>query len=238
MSDEPQATYQPGAEAGQPSQPPVGGEPKYVTEDALLQMEDRLTRRLQSLTDKQESRVTKMLDKWQTALEAQGIPATSEMLNRKRLELATAEADRALLDDNQPAQAVAPQAGDPHFEEVKARVNARMAQLETEHGVKLESTDREYKRLNWINPDPDDFLEAYEEALKNKKGRNGGQQLPPNPARVPGPGGAPGGNRLEELTRRYNEIQATDPFSQNRKLTEERKTIRLEMDRLENIPHK
>lgn len=202
MSDDTLIGFQPAQEDGTTSEPiqtdqQDGGQPEYVTPAMLDQkLEERLnalTAKLsQSLPDKAVSMMEKRLDKWKAGLEQQGVRVTPEMEAQGRHELAMAEL-RRLEDEDEEGANPAPQSSpSPFTPEAKAKVQARIAQLQADYGVKLERDEDAWQRLPWIHPNPDVLLEAYEEQLKVKKAKATGGTLPPNPARSPLPaGGAP-----------------------------------------------
>ncbi len=206
MSDEQQATYPGTAEPGQAS-PLQGAPPKYVTEEGLLAFKEEVLRAVQSMTDKQQSRVDKRLSDWETKRNAEGRKVTPQEKEAARVAFEVQELES---DGGQPAQAVAP-ALDPNV----AKVNARIVQLNAEAGAEIGPDDPEYDEINWsVNPkDPQGtrFLSTYEKKLKEKKARLAAQTLPANPARVPGPTGAASGDLMAEYKQ---EIAKVPPGSE------------------------
>jgi len=233
MSDDPNAVYSPDTEPGQVSEP-VSVTPEYVTRKDLEEWGNKftetITRSVQSLTDKQESRVQKDLKAWKEAMIAQGVHPTDAMINQKTLQLAEREADKVISRD---APAQAPSAIDPA---VKA-VNLRWAKLIAEHDFMLEQDDPEIGLLDFNDP-PSTFQAKLEQAFAKKAARVGSasQTVPPvqtDPrARMPITNGAPASGTLEQLTRRLTEIQKADPAKLNPALSKEREQILKEMKAL------
>ena len=235
MSDDNGAEYQPLVEPGQASQEQEVVQPKYVTEDALKLALEKATKEIskritQSLEDQGLALVDKKLTKWADVLKAQGIAVTDDMLNQKRIQLATAEADRALSDDR-PAQEDYPQVDPEKVREVRAKMVKLQAQLE----VFPDGTEKEFENFNWQDPDPDRFFQGYEARLKKLADRQGAapepRTLDGNPtARVPGPAGVQGGDRDAQLSNRLQQIQTQDPYKRDPTLSKERSEIMKELE--------
>lgn len=234
MSDESLVDYRPGEEGGTPSPEPPVEKPDYVTRKDLdewgNQLTEKITRSVQSLTDKQESRVADKLKKWTEALKTQGVVPSDAMVNQKRLELATKEADRAITEDAPPRQVLPEGLTQQKVAEEQARIQARMAELETEFGVKLE--DDEIREIDWsFNNKPERIIRSLERMFRDKASTTASApRVTPNVARVPAPSGA-SGNRIEQLNQRLVQIQRDDPFKKNKDLTKERDEILKELGR-------
>ncbi len=227
MSDEYMGDVSPELEAGQPSdnvQADIqeGAKPKPVTLEDLTKLlderDEQLKRTFQSLTDKQEDRVAKKLDKWKEALSKHGVNATDDMLNSKRLEIATQEANRAIAeDDDAPSHSRQTETQlDPV---VVKQTNDAAEALTKEFGRVLNQGDPEYwdlKNAGAFDPartGPEDFLRLYREKLvevNTREGRPIPDQQPRTTgspaARVPAPGGAPFGG-VESITTELNALQ-------------------------------
>lgn len=157
-----------GLVAGQPSdegvqQQPDAAEPKheYVTKDELIQMQEALERRLQSLSDKQESRLKKEVDLELKKIEArysalgQQVPpdVRQKVINDKVLSFTEDE----------------PQAAQPGLSPEQAflieRTNARGQAIVDKYGVDLDESDlAKVKR----DGDPFEYLETLEAACAAK----------------------------------------------------------------------
>ena len=223
MSDEYLGNASPEPEAGEPSEelleqePQEGAKPDPVTLDSFRQMLDErnesLVSRLQSLTDRQEDRVTKKLDKWTEALKKFDVNVTDDMINNKRLEIATAEADRAIADEDDSQSPSRQSKTQPDPEVVKA-TNEAMKALQKQYGYVLDRNDPEYWEVPFQDSTPQDFLAKYEAGLKDvvtRLGRPLPQQTQEQPAsnpgtRTPPPSGAPFGG-VESITVELNTLQ-------------------------------
>ncbi len=202
-------------EAGQPSEtlhvePGTPDTPQLVTLDLLRQALDeqanRLERRLQSITDKQENRLKKEVDKKVAALES----------NYQALGLQVPDAARqrviddtvlSFLDDGPGA--AQPAAPSP---ELVALVNRQAQEIAEEAGVTLGPGDPEFAQVNQSTPDPNTYLKSWRKAVASKSNRLKGATAPPaaqiqptqppsNPAaRVPmaGSGAAGGGDLMQQ----------------------------------------
>lgn len=225
MSDDPNAVYAPeSTQEGQPVQPEQK-QPEYVTKEVLRTELDEFWKNVQKFTGKQESRIAKKLEEWEAKVQDQGIQVTPEM--RKT---ATDRIALSMLEDEGQAQT------NPPANDLAAKVIARRMQIAQDNGGELTPDDDEYWEVNFT-PDPRDpdgskFLKTYEKKLKERNERKTASQLPPNPARAPGPSGAPSGDQEQQLTERLNYIQRVDPWGGDPALKKEREEINGKMRQL------
>jgi len=203
MSDQPEAAYQPDVEEGQLSQPETGGtEPELVTKADLAELEERLSRVIQSRSDKQESRVQKTLDQWVERLEKRGVLVDDKV--RQQLQDRAIQRELAELDEDEPARGVP-----ADVTRIVQDVTAKMRGLEEQYGS-LEQEDPEFKMVNFNDPNPERFLFAYEAALSKAASRKASAPEQPlgNPAaRTPSPPGSATGNRKEQLLAELTALQ-------------------------------
>ena len=238
MSDEPLVDYRTPEEPGQVSPEPPVEKPEYVTRDSLKAeletLKEDLRRTVQSLSDMQESRVNDKVAKWAEAYEkAGGGKVTDDVLNRKRLEFATAEADKAIGNERQPMPSLPPGFDPATIDQNKARIQARIAELENELGVKMD--DDAARLVNWEFSNPvDNVLAQAEKALRFKawEAGQGGPKIAPNAGRMPAPGGAPGTGMVDAMT---NELIALQD-KRGRTQADERRMKELEVEILKHVP--
>lgn len=221
MSDEYMGDASPEPEAGQPSadvQPDAqeGAKPEPITLDILQKVlaenNEQLLRKVQSLNDKQDARVDKRLDKWTASLENQGIRVTSDMKDRKKIELAMQEADRAIAEEDSAQLPSQQKATGPDPAVVK-QTNEAMRALQKKYGYALTQNDPEFWEVPFQDSTPQEFLVKYEAGLKDVVTRLGRPlpaetaQTPTNPAsRIPAPIGAPVGG-IDSMTAELNKLQ-------------------------------
>jgi hypothetical protein len=238
MSDEPLVDYRQTEEPGQASPEPPVDKQEYVTlatlREELAKNAEETRRIVQSLTDKQESRVNSKLTKWAEAYEkASGSKAPQELLSRKNLEFASAEADRAIGDERQPTPSLPPGLDPAKFEQDKARIHARIAELENELGVKMD--DDSERMVNWDFSNPaDNVIAQAEKALRYKawEAGQGSPKIAPNAGRMPAPGGAPGAGMLEAFTDELSALQD----KRGRTRDDEKRMKELEVEILKHVP--
>jgi len=243
MSDEPVDVLATPEQEGtpEPTVPQFTGEPgkaedesKPVTRAELRTLFSDFTeetkRAIQSMTDKQESRLRKELDAklkpLDEMLQHSGLSESDKADVRKQA--IKDEIMRSYKENLTPAQVgkVAPEVEDT----VKA-VNQQAADMLKSLGV----DEPDWTDPIWKEVKTDGTAREYLSTLRTaavKVAASEGQ-----PGRSPGmlqgtPGGSP---RIDQLVRRLSEIQEIDPYSRNRELTAERKKINREMDELEGI---
>lgn len=234
MSDQLEESYQPEVEEGQSSQPEGEAQPKFVTVEDLTALEERLKRRLQSLTDKQESRISKRLREWEERAKAQGFEVDDQM----RQEARRREVLRLLDEEGEiePAQADLPRI-DPAVKAKIEATNARYAELQREYGVTLTDSDPEYWDVNWRHRDPERFLKQAEAALKEKAERVGkqpgaqSQSLSSPSTTAPSPRGTAGAS-IDEMTQELGRLQT----KANPTPAEEKRRKELVAELMKHIP--
>lgn len=214
MTDEPTGFSPDVLEGGQPPEPKQEP-PKYVTEDRFAEFEDKLMRTVQSLTDKQESRIKKELASRLDEVKANIAEARAAGYNvppEIEREM-TAEAYRDVLTKVNQNKAAQPPASrpQPRPEDVE-KVDIGIAKLVAKYGFKLNADDKEVSLLDSVTLDPDVYLASFEKAMQ-AKAASLGRSLPPEPlggspaARVAAPGGMPTGG-IEALNAELERLQS------------------------------
>lgn len=243
MSDDTLDVLAPPEQEGtpEPTVPQFTGEPGKVEDDSkpitraefralFSDFTEETKRSIQSLTDKQESRLRKELDAklkpLDEMLQQSGLSDADKADVRKQ---ATKEELLRLYKENlAPAQdgKIPPEVTDT----VKA-VNQQAAEMLKSLGVE----EPDWNDPVWKEVKTDGTAREYLNTLRTvavKVAASEGQ-----PGRSPGMlQGTPGGGaRIDQLVKRLTEIQEIDPYNRNRELSAERKRINKEMDELEGI---
>lgn len=207
----------------EPSPVDVGGEepeaPQYLTakdlaafeENLAQKLRDDIRRDLQSLTDKQENRLKKKFEEELNKRRASYAEIGKEMPPHEEQMIAQRVIDSFSGDGRKPAQAAPSQGGLVDY------VNNRATKILDKAGVKWEdATEAELRMLNTDAPDPDQYLASVQKVARLVAERKGTAvtQPPPTAASAPsmGRGQPSGGNNIEKLTRRLEELQR-NPFS-------------------------
>jgi hypothetical protein len=171
---------------------------------------ERLERRLQSLTDKQENRIKKEVDEKLEMAAAYFAQLGQPMPAEVRQQVIN---DTILSRLGDSKQAASPE---PSPEDIRYANNMRK-RLERTLGVQLTESDPEWREVRWEARTPDEHVDSYEEALKKKAARLQPQSTapgaPPQPARAPMVGNAPaaGGDKITQLQAQYNAEKANTP---------------------------
>lgn len=203
-----------------PEGEPQGGTVEYITKADFDSAIERLSREMQSRSDRSESRVKKAVEDKLAAIDARakefrdaGYPVSDE-----EIKLSKSEVMRKAL--NQDTEAgPQPYVADPVIEQT----NLQAAKLYAEYGAVLTPADQEFSTVNWNAATPDAFLASLTTALKSKNRRLGkaapqaAQPAPttpdnsaPSTAKIPTLGAVPGGDRLMQLTNELTALQAAD----------------------------
>lgn len=189
MGDESKAvSFQPGA--GQLSDNASGAEqgkgqsPQYITKDDFEGLREELSRKIQSLTDKAsariEERVAQRISEIDSAARLLGADPSAVEAAKQRVVMEELARVPEAKSAPQPAQA-ASQTQQQSDDRV-AYANAAAARLVKKYGVSLNT--EEVQGLPQTD-DPDEWLDALEQKLADKKA----QGAIPSAARVPSTGG-------------------------------------------------
>jgi len=138
-----------------------------IAQKAADEASERTIRKFQSLTDKAEQRVKKEVEQVVTDLKAAGI----EVSQQQKAELENKTRQRVQSDSNQVGQVAQPAPQGEPVDPTVERVQSRAHKLEEKYGVTIAQNDPEVKLVTWDNPDPFQFLDQYEVALKAKVDR-------------------------------------------------------------------
>jgi len=165
---EPEAEGQPsGSEVQQDAQP--GAEQvrqDYVTADQIKSLEERISRQIQSMTDKAAKTVSKQVREQVDALkdvarELEGLPSNVPQSVRDQVYSDAVASVKGIEVGDKSAQA------DPDFNK---RIEMLGADILDAAGMTLEPNDPEYKTLV-LNKSPEDYLNSITKAVKAKKQR-------------------------------------------------------------------
>lgn len=208
MSDEPAGIYQPENEpAGQPVEKQEDNQPKYVTEETLRAELDKFWKGVQSMTTKQEKRVSKQLEEWEKRVTDAGITVSTDMRNAAQERIALS----MLEDDSKVAKPAAPLK--PYDDPVVADVNKWIDEVQQQYGFQFTDNDPEWYEINFHNPNPEAFKRQFESKLSEAASR-AGKPIPQKPvqsgnpsARVPAPAGV-SVNNLDFLNQELAQLQA------------------------------
>jgi hypothetical protein len=232
MSDEQVGNTSYGQEAGTPSEPVQEQTPQYVTVDNFKTLRDEVIEEVkriaQGLTDKQENRVDRKLKEWEQRL---GYTPSPQLREQAKNQLALQELEQ--VSGGTPSQA-ASQPIDPIVKDTNRKLLKMLAQYDADFDD-LAGID-----MNPATNPPGQFLTQVEAKLKSRAPAAPAQQQPvtqpANPTHVPSMGmsGTPiGGTRLEQLTKRLEQIQAMGVQAMNnRALKKERGDIVAELETL------
>ncbi len=170
MTDQVQPTFgaeqvegQPSVESVQPDAP-AQTPANYVTKDDLRTLQDALERRIQSLTDRQESRLKKQVDEKLGAIQKRYDAIGAKVPDSVRQRVI----DEAVLAHEEDVQ---PEPAQAQPDDLRQKVFNRANQLVQKHGVSLEPSDPEYREIKSTSPDPFEFLDSVEAAAIKKAGR-------------------------------------------------------------------
>ena len=208
MSD--QVSFNPDQVAAQPSGEPIqqggaGQEPKYVTLADMEAFEQRLERRLQSLTDKQESRLKKEFEKQLSERQQAYATLGLSMPEEEKTAIARRVMDSVSPDGKQPGQAA------PSPEQPVDPITAAGMKIMSKAGVTWGDIPPEEARTIRTNGDPDEYLEDIKRLAQAAAARKQNQQAKPNnPAAAPalGEGQPAGGDLMQQYLR---EVQQARP---------------------------
>ena len=243
MSDEPMDVLAAPEQEGtpEPTVPQFTGEPGKVEDESkpvtraelralFSDFTEETKRAIQSMTDKQESRLRKELDAKLKPIDERllhsGLSETDKADVRKQF--IKEEILRSARENPAPAQdGKVP----PEVEDTVKAVNQQATDMLKALGV----DEPDWADPIWKEVKTDGTAREYLSTLRTaavKVAASEGQ-----PGRSPGmlqgtPGGSP---RIDQLVKRLTEIQEIDPFGRNRDLAAERKKINREMDELEGI---
>ncbi len=185
----------------------AGQEQPYVTRADLEAFEQKFERRLQSMTDKQESRLKKeferQLNERQQAYAALGLTMPED----EKTAIARRVMDSVSPDGKQPGQ-VAPsgaQSVDP--------ITAAGMNIMKKAGVSWDDVTPEEQRTIRTDGDPDDYLDDIRRIAKTAAERKKGhQQARQNPAAAPALGGGQpaGGDLMQQYAREVQQARTVD----------------------------
>ena len=205
MSD--QISFNPDQVAAQPSGEPiqaggVGQEQQYVTRADFDALRDEMKRTVQSMSDKQESRLRKEFERQLAERQKAYSELGMTMPEAEKTEIARRVMDSLPADGNRPGQ------GGPSQEQVES-VNRQAADILKGAGISWDDmTLREVNSLKQTTPEA--YLESVRQAAASAAKRLGvaAPQQPPNMATAPIIGsGAASGDRLTDITNRMIELQ-------------------------------
>lgn len=206
-------------------------EPVNVTVDALEKIANRLERYMQSLSDKQESRIKKELqDRFSEIDEMAKEMRAAGLDPDKAVSVAKEQAMTELLaSTRKAAQPQAQPQSDPNLERIREETQLKAMKISAKYEVMLSPNDPEARDVNVNASTPEAYLESLEAAVVRKAKRLG-KELPQEAPQydaaarvgVQGRGSAPTGT-IEALTRKVEALQR-DPvrnWSELQKATKE-----------------
>lgn len=198
--------------------------PQYATRADLEALFERMERRLQSVSDKQENRLKREFDKRlaerQQAYAAMGI----SMPESEKTAIAQAVLNSTSVDGPRPGQAE-PSQTPPEV----AAVNRMKDNILAKAGVAFEDITSEELRSLRTTGDPEDYLDDVRRVAAAAAERKRGQaQRPLSQAAAPMMGGGTAsGDRLTEITQRMQELQRSPGKNRDelRKLGKEQESL-------------
>jgi len=210
-----------------------------ITKTELLALKEELLKAIQSQTGKAENRIKKEVDAklGEVSQTVKDLKDAGVQLTDAEISVMKANAMREAVTASRNTEASRPSVSANPIEQKKIDdTNAKWRDLLKTYGVVPTANDPEFYEIPWNGVPPEEFLEKGEQqlvALATRMERPlPNKTLPGSPeARMPGPaGGMTGGGRLEQLTRRLNEIQGMGIQAMTSgKLNDERKAILEEM---------
>lgn len=195
----------------------------------------------QSMTDRDKllrEEIAAATKEYESLADAAGLSSAAKAsgLDRIKSEVIERHRNAAYAEPAQERQPASP----PDRQEVE-RVLTNIRRYEAKADVFLNPLDEEFDPVRELgdNPSPSEYEKVYLQAVQAKAKRMG-VTIVPQPAASTAArsasvlsGSTQGGTRLEQLTRRLQEIQNLDPFFRNPTLTKEREEVQREMGALE-----
>lgn len=179
------------------------GQEKPLTLSDLAALEQRLERRLQSLTDKQESRLKKQFEDAIAERQRKYAEVGMTMPDAEKVTIAQRIIDASTEDGQQPGQA-APSGAAVNPE----AVNALAQSILRKAGVGWADVNPQDLASIRTSGDPDDYLEDVKRVAQAAAARKGQPAQPASIAAAPVIGGGQaGGDRLNEITQRMEQLQ-------------------------------